>query len=491
MSIGSALLLLVLCLSPAFVRSSDRQTVTIARRPRLPLLFAPDSLWRRNISGLPAASSSREQIEAAYGALLGSTIGAVDPVSLIPSPPGVNCEVAGFLNPPIYYTRPNDTTISVPNVDYDGTSYGDNITVPRPSSIFIVPTGPRFEYSNGIAVLVTDNLEAFDLYQVTTYSLQGLSKGGGYLGPIQAIGEMHKIDLEGQGDVVQPAILPSAPSASRMPLLAGVLLPEDVERGVIEHVLAVTYPQFRNQNPYSKRTSVVRDSDFYAPCPAGMNTGSSWRQHALGACQLLRLNPRGTLVTLENQTIDESQFAPITQMVLRAFRTYGVMPTTVGPSMSIITESLVTAFLNLTDERAGFLMGGRPVLPELSFWYQLLLVLARDLSFIPLGSQNQAVNVFSLLSPDNLQIDTPNWQVVGGGVGTTDVGESFVVGYSYFGSIDVVLIIIACCFFLPFAGIAGYLLISRQAEEDTLDRTKDLTQSSIAQFNMDHELVRE
>ena len=188
---------------------------------------------------------------------------------------------------------------------------------------------------------------------------------------------------------------------------------------------------------------------------------------------MLRLKPEGSLVDIENKTIDETRFSPLTRMVLRAYREYGIMPTTVGPSMSLITESLVTGFLNVTQDELEVLLGGRPVKEQLSFWYQALLLLARELSEIPIASASQQDSIFSLLAPDTLRMETANWEVVVGQPGKMDIGESFIDGYNYNGSIDVVLVILACCFFVPVAAICGYLLINRQADTESMEQQQN------------------
>jgi hypothetical protein len=51
----------------------------------------------------------------------------------------------------------------------------------------------------------------------------------------------------------------------------------------------------------------------------------------------------------------------------------------------------------------------------------------------------------------DIQIETANWEVVVGKEGVANIGESFFPGYNYIGSIDVVLIILACTVALPLA----------------------------------------
>lgn len=376
--------------------------------------------------------------------------------------------VDGAVNVPIYWAT-NGTVIHPLNKDYSGTVLGDPWTIPEPDGGFIIPTGPQLTVSLGMATLVVGRnaTVALDLHQVTTYTVQNISQGGGFLGPIQWLTELQRYSLQGLGDDVLSSS--SAASGSRVPSLAGILLPEDLERGVIEHVIALSYPQFRNQASYAEVNPPVRQSDYYAPCNSGVSFGSSWRQNALGACQVMRLRPEGTLVNLQNETVDETKFAPVTRMVLRAWREYGAMVVRVGPSMSIISESIITGSLEMSVERASIL-AGRTLKPGFSLWYQLLLVLAQELSEIPLASQAKNTEFFSFLTPDNLKIDTPNFDIVIGTPGTEAIGESFIEGYNYYGSIDVVLIIIASCFFTPFAVIFGMWLVSRTGDVEQENR---------------------
>jgi hypothetical protein len=212
------------------------------------------------------------------------------------------------------------------------------------------------------------------------------------------------------------------------------LLPEDIQRGHIDHVISVTFPQFRNQDAYFVQTDVVRTSDYYSPCIGGTIFSTSWRQHALGACQILRLKPEGQLVDVNNATIDESKLANITRIVLRGFREYGIMPARVGKSMSIIAESTITGNLSLAEEQVRDLIGRRAFFPEFSAWYQVLAVLGEELAQIPLASAAEDTDFYSFLTPDRLRVQTPNWEVVVGGIGESFVGESFIYGYNYYGS---------------------------------------------------------
>lgn len=171
------------------------------------------------------------------------------------------------------------------------------------------------------------------------------------------------------------------------------MLPEDIERGFINHMLAVTWPQFRNQNRYFSATDaafVISSADFFPPCSGGISEGSSWRQFGLACGQVLRLKKEGELRSHLNLPIDETVFSPITRMVLRAMRTFGVSPVRLGSSMTLLTESVVTGFLNVSFERAQQLAGEGTRLEkrkEMGLWSQLLRILAQQLAQIPLASE--------------------------------------------------------------------------------------------------------
>jgi hypothetical protein len=88
-------------------------------------------------------------------------------------------------------------------------------------------------------------------------------------------------------------------------------------------------------------------------------------------------------------------------------------------------------------------------------WYQMLRIIAQEISSIPLGSAKVLRNSELFIIPDAslnlIQLETANWEVVVGGVGVYSIGESFVSGFNYYGSIDVVLVILALTVALPLA----------------------------------------
>jgi hypothetical protein len=79
---------------------------------------------------------------------------------------------------------------------------------------------------------------------------------------------------------------------------------------------------------------------------------------------VLRLKPRGSLVFLNNSVIDESTFSPVTQLVLNACRTYGIMPLRLGPGMTIVTESISTGSVRMNSSQAQVLAGNNTIVPR-------------------------------------------------------------------------------------------------------------------------------
>jgi hypothetical protein len=271
---GVSMVLFVLFVLFAF---GVAQVVPVVRS-RLPVpLFSADSLWRRNVSSYPVSNSSFDQIQAAYGVLKGSTLGAPSPTPLIPNPPGLLVQVLSQAAPPIFGAL--NTTISVPQIDYSGAATGSELEILSPTLKLITPTFP-----SGWAVLTNNEVE-MDLYQVTTFSVMGFSQGGGFLGPITSVGASSSFALSGSGNGSSAGVVPTG-----VPLLGGVLLSEDLDRGSIDHVLAVTWPQFRNQAQYYEQSESFWSSDFFPPAVSSVFSGSSWRQMALAAgCVLFRL----------------------------------------------------------------------------------------------------------------------------------------------------------------------------------------------------------
>lgn len=301
-------------------------------------------------------------------------------------------------------------------------------------------------------MLGAGNTLEWDLNSVTTATYSGISAGGGYGGLIQGIGSVGVVDLT-TGAIINNSI---AATATGVPLLAGILVPEDFVVGNrITHALAMAWPQFRNQNLYSDNNL----NEFNPPCSANIVFGASWRQYALAPGQRLRLAAK--LQYINGTEINERVFSKAARMVLAALRNYGAIAVRVGASMMLLQEDETTGFLNVTAEEFKDLTGA-DLIPSLSPWTQLTRRLTQELLSIPLGvpqstSPPHVLNRELVREPELTHV---NWEVVSGTIGPYQVGEPFIQNYDYVSSIDIVLIILAFIIFLPSAILVGYFLMN-------------------------------
>ena len=144
------------------------------------------------------------------------------------------------------------------------------------------------------------------------------SLGGGQTGSaVLEAGFVDRFDTRGAG--ANSGTFYSA-RATGPPLLAGLILPEDIERGVIAHALAFAIPGPRNTNPNCPDCDVY-SSDYFYPASTTEADFFNKNSRSLAAGQRIRL--KQAIVDSEGYTIDENLFAPVTRMFLAALRTYG------------------------------------------------------------------------------------------------------------------------------------------------------------------------
>lgn len=443
----------------------------------LPLpLYAPTSAWRTPASR-NATAQSVKQVTAMFEALLGSTAGAQFGSSLpilSAVPAALPCYAGGGCDVPIYRAMQvaNRTiTVTVPLLDYSGrpTTLADTqsfpvanttVTVPAPYLFRLTPSEPRSVTSAGAAVILDQATGVeWDLAQVTTLQTFGVSLGGGYPGTMNAVAQVALFDTTAAGPGRKPDGV-SSTLTTGLPLLGGLLVPEDFAGGAIEHALAAGFPQLRNQNAYYHSNPVpVSPNDFFAPASGGIATSSSWRQYAVAPGQRLRL--RDQLFDVNGQLLNETlAFSPVTRMVVAALRKFGVIMTRVTPGFFLETESTITA--NMDPSLAASLLGSSLLPAGSSAWSEVMARLTRELAAVPMGvpaSGNVAVKIPSLSLDLSVQLGSVNWDVVSGTVGREAIGEGFIQDYDYAGSISVVLIILAVVIFVPTAmGIALWII---------------------------------
>jgi hypothetical protein len=291
---------------------------------------------------------------------------------------------------PIFQAGQNQQTVQME--DYEGNP-GDcpkldvtpDGTVSVPASIGTVrPSGPKDIEADGHLVLYEpDARREYDFWQATTArDGGGNSLGGGRPGSrIFAAGTVDYFDLGGSG--ANPDSYWSA-RATGTPLLAGLIVPEDIERGRIEHALAFAIPGPRNTNrddPYEPLSK-----DYFYPASTTEGDYFNTNPQALAAGQRLRL--KKTIVDESGDTIDEEDLAPITRMFLEALRTYGAYLVDNAGGFTFYAEDIHTAVLHLTNEEVKELTGRAPgsSLPAgKSGWRLAMEKLNEDLEQIPIA----------------------------------------------------------------------------------------------------------
>jgi hypothetical protein len=144
----------------------------------------------------------------------------------------------------------------------------------------------------------------------------------------------------------------SSAHAMGTPLLAGLIMPEDIERGVIAHALAFAIPDPRNTSPDTSEPSA---SDYFYPASTTETNFYSTNPNAMIAGQRIRL--KGTIVNADGEVIDESAYAPVTRMLLAALRTYGAYLIDNASGFSFYAEDVRTAVLDLDDNGVNTLIG--------------------------------------------------------------------------------------------------------------------------------------
>jgi hypothetical protein len=260
---------------------------------------------------------------------------------------------------------------------------GGPVTVPAPAGT-VRPAGPQNIEADGHLVLYNPNtFISYDYWNATTVrDAPCKSRGGGLTGTrILGAGIVDFFDVRGSGSNYPKTYFSAR--ATGVPLLAGLILPEDVESDAIAHALAVAIPGLRNtsSNPsqplrvdYDYPASIT-ETDFY-------NTNAN----ALAAGQRIRL--RQTIVDESGNKIIENQLAPITRMFLTALRTYGAYLVDNAGGFTFYAEDIHTADLNLTDAEVNTLIGqasGTSLPTGKSKWQIVIEKLNQDLEHIPIA----------------------------------------------------------------------------------------------------------
>jgi hypothetical protein len=389
---------------PTYVHQSARMTWPFPSPPAaepelprdfrmsLPLFGAEGSAWVEDATEAAVLPESDDQIQATYQVLCGDTTGLYP----LDNPPTTDWPFADITfdeyTMPIFRAGSGQQEVllcdyegmlSYPNVKWDVDTEGGPIAVPSCSGT-VRPSGPIGPDSDGHLILFDPQTQtSYDFWQATTLrDGECDSKGGGLSG--ESILEAGYADFFAvTGDGVNPAGVASA-RATGTPLLAGMILPEDVESGAIEHALAVAIPGPRNlsSDPYEPLAS-----DYFYPAATTETDMYSVNPYALAAGQRLRLKP--TLVNDEGLPVSEGStavVAPITGMFIDALRTYGAYVVDNASGFTFYAEDIHTATLDLGEDQVNALIGspsGTPLPPDRTKWQVVIERLNQDLEGIP------------------------------------------------------------------------------------------------------------
>jgi len=299
----------------------------------------------------------------------------------------------------------DDGVLGWPHPMFGIETEGGPVTIPAPAGI-VRPAGPEVEDADGHMVLYDPTtFMAYDLFAGTIEG-QGdcNSFRGGMLGhQITEAGEVVFFDVRGPGAIADG--LYSACAHGTL-LLAGLILPEDVESGMIAHALALAIPGPRNlsRDPYEPLAS-----DYMYPASTTETDSYDTNPYALAAGQRIRL--KQTLVDEHGILLNENQFAPITRMFLTALRDYGAYNVDNAGGFSFYAEDVHTAVLHLSDDEVNALINqppGTPLPEGMTKWEIVFEVLGNDLDLIPFAVSAGDEEP----DPETAMIEAANFEVV-------------------------------------------------------------------------------
>jgi hypothetical protein len=395
---------------------------TTASDPMLPRdftlpvpLFAPDSAWNQTAVGAAVLPDSDQQILVTYRVLLGdisSLEGYDEPATTWPFM-DINLDEYAV---PVFRAGDGEQDVVIcedegvlgwphPKFGIDADQEGVPVTVPAPAGT-VRPAGPEDSDADGWLVLYDpDTFTAYDYFAAT---VQGdgdcRSFRGGMVGSqITEAGVVDFFDVQGPGanrDTYYSA------RAVGTPLLAGLILPEDIESGVIAHALSFAIPGPRNtsRDPYEPLPS-----DYFYPASTTETDFYNTNPRALAAGQRIRL--KQTIVDEDGQPIDESEFAPITRMYLAALRDYGAYLVDNAGGFTFYAEDIHTAVLHLSDDEVNALIGqppGTPLPAGMTKWQIVFEKLGEELELIPFAEGPWEDGQ----DPATATIETSNFEVI-------------------------------------------------------------------------------
>jgi len=376
-------------------------------------LFSLDSAWNQRADDSAILPESDSQILSLYRVLLGdiSTLEGYDePVTEWP-----------YIDIGLYeYTVPifrtgkgtqdvficqDDGAIGWAHPKFGIETEGGPVTVPEPAGT-VRAAGPENSDADGWLVLYDpDTFTSYDYFAATPFrndECQGFE--GGLVGnKIFQAGVVDFFDVRGSGansDGYYSA------RAVGTPLLAGLILPEDIESGEIAHALAFAIPGPRNtsRDPFEPKSS-----DYFYPASTTETDFYNTDPTALASGQRIRL--KQSIVDEEGQVVDESEFSPITHMFLTALRTYGAYLVDNAGGFTFYAEDVHTAKLHLSENEVNALIGessGTPLPAGLTKWQIVMEKVNEEIAFFPLAMSPGDEEP----DPETAEIDIANFEVI-------------------------------------------------------------------------------
>jgi len=379
-------------------------------------LFSTRSAWNQRVDGIAVRPDSDAQILVTYRVLLGDVTTIVPPEGGMSQPwPMIVVNYDEFSIP---VAIAGNGTQSALLREYEGADGSATPKVPAANGRATIPAtagpvrpaGPEGSFSDGhLAIYDFATKRSWDIWQATTaVDSEGISLGGGQVSnTILHAGAVDLFDVTGDG-INLPTW--SSARATGTPLLAGLLLPEDVEKGSIDHALALAIPGLRNT---ATDRSEPLPSDYFLPATTTETDYINTNPNALAAGQRLRL--RDTIVDADGVTIDEAQLAPVTRMFLEALRRYGLYLVDNAGGFVTYAEDIHSARLDLTDAEINVLIGAAPGTPlpaNKTTWEIVMDRLTRDLDEIPIASGAWWEYQNGARDPSTAQPGTSNFEVV-------------------------------------------------------------------------------
>lgn len=356
-------------------------------------LFSPESAWNQSLQGVEVDADNQERLKAVRRMLDDNSKEVGKDLN------NLQVSVEKFTIP---VSAAGNQSSDVRLRTYDGEVWPthDPASVPR-GEITVVPgipeptgtvrpAGPEGLESDGSLALVNfDSRESFDMFQATTHTAGGSSIGGGLPGDkVLEAGFVMKFSLDGIGaQIPAPGKILNGARASGLPLLGGLIIPEDLERLVplafqsnmpmaIPHALALGVPGLRC---FANGCKKGNPTDFIYPASKAEISRGRADPLALATGERIRLAselyfPGGV------RLIEDDRLAPITKIFFATLREHGAYAVDGAAAVVLYAEDEHTADLRLSPEQLAWLIGRTPN-AEWTSWQNVLFALLDQLDF--------------------------------------------------------------------------------------------------------------